>query len=413
MERENIIQMVTKISSGSSLYSVLTYNQEKVDKEKARVLFSQRIIESTNKNNCIGDYTRSFKPYLLANKKTENPILHISINPDPEDAITDEQLSEIAQEYMQGLGYGDQPFLVYKHEDIDRHHLHIVSVKVDETGKMINDSFQHRKSMDICRKIEQKYGLIQADKKRKKEGLLLKVVRYEEGEIKRQVANVIRQVMRTYHFHSIMEYKALLSLYNVHVDEVRGKHKDEMYYGLVYSATNKKGEKTGPALKSSLFGKSVGHKALQNQIQKSGEIIKARRLNERSKGIITQAMQSCKNRTDFEKELNKNRISVLFRENDSGRIYGVTFIDHQQKVVFNGSRLGKTFSANIFNEMFNHPRENEKLNSLEISQQRENENNRPMENISGILSLENQGENPEEENFIRRMKRKKKRQIRR
>jgi hypothetical protein len=110
--------MVTKISSGSSLYSVLAYNQEKVNKEKARVLFSQRIIEPLEKNNCIGDYTRSFESYILANKKTENPILHISINPDPEDVISDEQLSEIAQEYMQGLGYGDQPFLVYKHEDI-------------------------------------------------------------------------------------------------------------------------------------------------------------------------------------------------------------------------------------------------------------------------------------------------------
>jgi hypothetical protein len=407
--------MVTKISSGSSLYSVLTYNQEKIDKEKARVLFSQRIIEPTDKNNCIGDYNRSFEPYLLANKKTENPILHISINPDPEDVISDEQLSEIAQEYMQGLGYGDQPFLVYKHEDIDRHHLHIVSVKVDETGKMINDSFQHRRSMDVCRKIERKYGLIQADQKRKKESLPLKTVRYEEGEIKQQVANVIRQVMRTYHFHSIMEYKALLSFYNVHVDEVRGKHKDEMFHGLVYSATNNRGVKTGPALKSSLFGKPVGHKALQNRIQKSIEIIKVRRLNGRSKSIISQAMQSCKNRTDFEKNLINNGISVLFRQNISGRIYGVTFIDHMQKVVFNGSRLGKAFSANVFHEKFKNPEQTTGEITPTEQEQSINQNNptSSVENLSGLIGIENSGENLEEEAFIRRMKRKKRRGFKR
>lgn len=203
-------------------------------------------------------------------------------------------------------------------------------------------------------KIEQKYGLIQADKKRKKEALPLKSVRYEDGEIKQQIANVIRPVLRTYHFHRFMEYKALLSLFNVYVDKVRGKYKEELYHGLVYSATNGKGEKTGPALKSSLFGKSVGYDALQKRIEKSGEIIKNRRLCDRSGRIIAQTMRSGKTQNSFEKELIKNGISVLFRKNEAGRIYGVTFVNHQQKVVFNGSRLGKAFSANLFLKNLTH-----------------------------------------------------------
>ena len=43
---------------------------------------------------------------------------------------------------------------------------------------------------------------------------------------------------------------------------------------------------------------------------------------------------------------------MVFRQNDSGRIYGVTFIDHDSRVVLNGSRLGKEYSANVFNERF-------------------------------------------------------------
>ena len=106
---------------------------------------------------------------------------------------------------------------------------------------------------------------------------------------------------------------------------------------------------------ASSFGKSVGIDALEKRIEKSVEIIKQKGLKERSKKVIALALNSNSDRISFEKELAKNGITVLFRENEQGRIYGVTFIDHEQKVVFNGSRLGKEFSANVFNDMFRVP----------------------------------------------------------
>lgn len=342
--------MVTKISSGSLLYGVLAYNQIKVDDQKASVLFTNRMIEPQDGIYDIGNYMHSFEPYLLANIKTEKPILHISINPDPKDILTDEQLSSIAQEYMQKMGYGDQPFIVYKHEDIDRKHIHIVSLRVDETGKSIKDSFEHRRSMTACRELEQKYGLVPATKKQHQGGLPLKPVTYEDGDVKHQIANVIRSVSQGYHFLSLKEYKALLSFYKVNVEEVRGEVKDRSYRGLVYSALNDQGEKVGNPFKSSLFGKSVGIEALEKRIEKSVEIIKQKGLKERSKKVIASVMKSPHDRISFEKELAKNGITALFRENEQGRIYGTTFIDHEQKVVFNGSHLGKDFSANVFNE---------------------------------------------------------------
>ncbi len=63
-------------------------------------------------------------------------------------------------------------------------------------------------------------------------------------------------------------------------------------------------------------------------------------------------MKSHSDRSNFEKELAKNGITVLFLENEQGHIYGVTFIDHEQKAVFNGSRLRKEFSANVLNDLF-------------------------------------------------------------
>lgn len=404
--------MVAKISSGSSVYGVLAYNQEKVDDDHAKVLFTNRMIEPKDGNYDIGICMRSFEPYLLANIKTEKPALHISINPDPKDKLSDEQLSGIAQEYMQKMGYGDQPFIVYKHEDIERKHIHIVSLRVDENGKKLDHNFERKKSMDICRDLEQKYGLVPADKKQRQDGVPLKAIRYDEGDVKHQIANVIRPVAQNYHFQSLKEYKALLSFYNINVEEVRGETKGKPYQGLVYSALNDKGEKIGNPFKSSLFGKNVGIDALEKHIEKSTEIIKDKGLKERSKKVIASAMKLHPNRASFEKELAKNNISVLFRTNDEGRIYGATFIDHEQKAVFNGSRLGKEFSANVFNDLFS-GKQHEPVQKQDSGQSFEpfdtsrKDDDSSIGNVFSLLSPEVHGANPEEEAFARKARKKK------
>ncbi len=403
--------MVAKISSGSSLYSTLAYNHQKVDGGEAKVIFANNMVEPKDGNFSIGICTYSFEPYLLANKKTENPVIHISLNPDPNDKLNDEQFSQIAEEYMQKLGYGNQPFVVYKHEDIDRHHIHIVSVKVDETGKMIRDNFQHRLSMRICRDLEQKYGLTPANEKQKAEGYSLKPVDPKKGNIKHQIANIVRPVSRSWHFQSFNEYKALLSIYNVQVSEVKGEHNGRPHNGIVYAALNDKGEVYGVPIKSSKFGKQAGNDAIQKRIEKSKETVRTNNLKESPKAIISKALDTCKNMKDFEKQLSKNQISVLFRENELGRIYGVTFIDHRQKFVFNGSRLGKEFSANVFQQKFNengHNPQQEKLPEF-VPPQSTPTPDSTLENLSGLLAIDSRGENPEEEAFIRKMKRKKRR----
>ena len=214
--------MVAKISSGTSIFGALAYNQTKVDQHQGEVILTNRMIEPRDRNYTVGVCMRSFEPYLAVNQKTESPILHISLNPDPKDVLTDNQLSDIAQEYMEKLGYGNQPFIVYKHEDIDRHHLHIVSVRVDENGKKLDHNFEYRKSMEICRNIEQKYHLIPADKKEKQPELSIKGIAYGENNLKNKIAGVIRPLVKFYHFQSMGEYKALLSMYKITVEEIKG-----------------------------------------------------------------------------------------------------------------------------------------------------------------------------------------------
>lgn len=403
--------MVAKIGSGSSLYSALAYNHQKVQDGHAKVLLVNNMMETPNGNFGIGICTNSFEPYLHANKRTENPIIHISLNPDPKDKLNDEQFSEIAQEYMQKLGYGNQPFIVYKHEDIDRHHIHIVSIKVDETGKMIRDNFQHRLSMRICRELEKKHGLVAANEKQKAEGYDLKKVDFYKGNIKHQIANVVRPVAGSWHFQTFNEYKALLSVFNVHVAEVKGEYRGKPYNGIVYAALDEKGEVCGTPIKSSKIGKSVENAALQKQMEKSKETIQNKKLKEHPKRLMINALQNSKTQTDFEKQLLKNGITVLFRKNDSGRIYGATFIDHKQKFVFNGSRLGKDFSANVFQEKFNASEQTtvEPKSPGQEQPQTTFDSTSSIGEMAGIIGFETCGENPEEEAFIRKIKRKKKR----
>lgn len=96
-------------------------------------------MEPADGNPTIQHCMRSFEPYLVANRRTEKPVIHISLNPHPDDVLTDEQLAAIGQEYMEKMGYGNQPSIIYRHEDIGRPHIHIVSLRIDEQGKKIND----------------------------------------------------------------------------------------------------------------------------------------------------------------------------------------------------------------------------------------------------------------------------------
>ena len=347
--------MIAKISHGGSLYGVLAYNQIKVDELHADVLFGNRIIEPPGDNPyTIEHISRSFGDYLAANRKTEKPILHISLNPDPKDCVTEEQFIKLAEQYMQRMGFGDQPYIVYRHNDIGREHLHIVSVRVDETGRAISDSYEHERSMKVCRELEQQFNLTPATKKEWTEGLPLSPVDYEGGNLKGQLAGVIRPIAREWRFQSLGEYRAVLSLYGITVDEVKGEYGGREYHGLSYSATDKDGNKVGKPFKSSVFGKEAGIAALEKRMQTAAAWVKNHKdIATNTAARIASAMQTAgRDRALFERELMRQGIGVVFRTNDAGRIYGATFIDHADKTVFNGSRLGKEFSANVFNDLF-------------------------------------------------------------
>lgn len=349
--------MVAKISTGQSLYGALAYNQEKVDEGHAKILAANLVLQPEDGQFSIGDCMNDFQRWMPSHYRTEKPVIHISLNPHPDDVLTDEQLSAIGEEYMQKLGYGNQPYLIFKHEDIDRRHIHIVSLRVDSTGKKINDSNEYRRSKAITEELEQKYGLHPAEGQKKGEDWQLTPVDSGKGNLKKQINNVVKPLLKMYRFQSMGEFRALLSLYNIGVEEVKGEVNGCNYHGILYSALNKDGEKNGTPIKSSVLGKSTGIAAIEKQMQQSGTVIKDKKLKERTRRVVSAAMQHTRTESDFRKELSAQGIDLVLRRNEDNRIYGVTFIDHRNRVVLNGSRLGKDFSANVFNEYFRNAEE--------------------------------------------------------
>lgn len=299
---------------------------------------------------------QAFEPYAALNTHVKKPVIHISLNPSPKDILSEEQLTALASEFMEKFGYGNQPYIVWLHEDIDRKHLHIVSVRINEKGIKIDHNKEAIRAQKICREMEVCHGLHPTiSEKGEKELLHLQKVDYPKGEVKEQVKHTARTLLECYNVHSLSEYNTLLNLYNVTAYEVRGNVNGKEYHGIMYGALNDKGEQVGTPFKSSKFGKPFGYDALQDSFTRSAERVKNNGLTDRTRQEITKAMQGIGTKEDFSARLKKVDIEVVYRINTEGRLYGITFIDHTNRTVFNGSRLGKGFSANIFNELFNNP----------------------------------------------------------
>ena len=411
--------MVAKISMGTSLYGALAYNGLKVNEGEGRLLAVNRVFDDGSGRVDVARAERDFKRFMPEQVRTRNKVIHISLNPHPDDRLTDTELEQLAREYLDRLGYGEQPYLVFKHEDISRHHLHIVSVNVDENGRRLNRDFIHRRSKCITSELEKKYGLHTADRRQFRTDNPLRKVDTSQGDMKRQVSNVTKAVMAGYKFQTMGEYRALLSLYNVTVEEARGMVNGREYHGLVYSATDDKGNKVGNPFKSSQFGKSVGYEAVLKKFTRSKQEIKDRKLAEMTKRTILSVLEGTYDKEKFVATLKGKGIDTVLRYTEEGRIYGTTFIDHRTGCVLNGSRMGKELSANALQEHFTLPYAGQPPISLSVPveepENRQGYSGGEYESHSGGMNLftpEGPAVDAEEEAFIRAMQRKKKKKKR-
>ena len=349
--------MIAKISATENLGGALSYNFKKVEKEEASILLAQGLYQNKEGTYTMAEVFADMEALIPEKCRTKKMVFHCSLNPHPDEKLSDETLMQIAKEYMEALGYGKQPYIVFKHNDIAREHIHIVSLRVDSRGQKINDKFEKRRSKQITDALERKFGLIPSSKLTDKAVAETPKVDIGKGNIKEQVANVVRMVLKHYHFCSLGELNAVLSKYNLATEEVKTEFRGKKYDGLVYVPTDDKGGKISTPINASDIGHGVGYTAVQNRMQKSRQAVKPLIPTVRNK-VLQTMRTSPRTEKDLQNRLEEQGLRGVIRKNESGRIYGITFIDDEVGVVLNGSRLGKGYAANIFNGYFSNPAHN-------------------------------------------------------
>lgn len=347
--------MVAKFSTGSSLMKTLNYNEQKVRQGLAELLSVANYPLDAHELSYSQKLNRLLNQAAL-NENVHANSVHISLNFDPLEVLSDELLSEIAEVYMEGVGFANQPYLVYRHHDSGHPHLHIVSVKVDADGKRIETQNIGKLQSNRTRKeIELTYGLVRAEDHKLEENYLARPVnaqrvRYGKSETRRAISNVLKNVLEAYRYSSLPELNAVLKLYNIRA--WRGNEDTNTYKhrGLLYQVIDSEGNPLGVPVKASLFYMKPTLDRLEEKFTANAQLKEP--LKKRTKSKIDLAF--IKNpRTTLEqltKALEKEAISIVPRQNNEGRIYGITYVDHNQKAVFNGSDLGKQYSANAIQE---------------------------------------------------------------
>ncbi|MFG5859463.1 hypothetical protein LDB17_14815 [Dysgonomonas sp. Shenzhen-Wh21] len=245
----------------------------------------------------------------------------------------------------------------------------------------------------------------------------------ENGDVKSQIASIVWHQRKYYSFSSMGSYNALLLLFNITAEEVKGEQNGQPVNGLVYVALDENGNKVSNPFKASLFGKDAGVAQLQKHFEQSKEKMKTNTAKSVLKNTIELAIHTTKNESEFKKQLTEQGINMLVRRNNERRIYGITFIDHESRSAWNGSQLDRNLSANVFNDWWNNGNKPElKIHDNPITKTNEWDNlstKDPFKFLSqehssnfdlSVFSLlpDAQGEDYEEEQFVNQMNKKKK-----
>lgn len=325
--------MVVRIRTGKSIRGALSYNEQKVKAGKAEMILASRFGCELSSLGFTEKLNRFERLNRRSQKITTNTI-HISLNFSPYDKIDTEKMQAIAADYMKRIGFGDQPFLVYRHMDTNHPHIHIVASVIKPNGRPINlHNIGKIKSEPARKAIEHEFGLLPAESMRKERRL------HQAKETKQSITNIVNEVIRSYHFTTLEEFNFILRQHLVVADAGRPGTRLNLNKGLLYSNCDHDGNKVGISIKASSIYGSPTLKVLEEKFEK-GKIRKQEYSDHTSK-VLSEILNSPGQLTEaqFTLRLAKERIRCYFQKNDVGQITGVTFVDNLKKVVLNCNDL--------------------------------------------------------------------------
>lgn len=344
--------MFAKVRSHKSVSRILGYNELKVEREKAECVLAKAFVKDLD---CLDrdDKLFHFERLTSLNERAKMNAVHISLSFFPEDRLSGGELLKIAQEYMEKIGFGSQPYLVYRHQDTRHPHFHIVSTNIRTDGSRLDlREIMRSQSLKVTQEMEIAYGLRTTEQNRElSKGQDNNAIRIEYGELplKPAIQNVLTAVIDQYKYKSLEELNAVLRLYNVRA--YRGQEGSRLYErrGILYGLLDKNGKSIGAPLKASSFDRKPTLKRLEEKFAQNAPLLQKQ--DQRVKTAIDWILATGSYSLNaFKDALEKERISAVYDSDKLGQFRHIYYVDHETWSVFDGEGLGAKYGVQAIRE---------------------------------------------------------------
>lgn len=332
--------MIVRVNTGKKVSGATRYNDQKVTNGEATLLHVQNFPSERLALNHDAYRNQVLELYSERNTRISKPGVHFVLACSPQETISDQKLTQIGQEFMEKMGFGEQPYIIYRHNDTAHPHAHIVSVLVDDQGNKVSEDFIKHRCNAARKELEIKYDLVKAEEQNKvltiSSTLPENAIHYGQQETKKAIGNVVQTAMKDYSFSKLEEFGGFVAAYNVQMNVMQGKD-GANWNGLTFQLTD--GENPlSPAIKASAYSFAPTRKNLENRFRNGGQ---KKEFNK--PGLLKLIGQELKpfeklSETDFKNTLRGAGIQVV----DNGTCF--LYIDHKKRAVYSETDLGKPFT---------------------------------------------------------------------
>jgi hypothetical protein len=366
--------MRPKIMTSHSIARSLNYNEEKVRIGKAECLTAANFLKDLPRLT-PEDKLHCFQRRMDLNERVRTS-QHITLNFDPADKLSNDQMKKIAGQYMKDLGFERQPYLVYRHNDAGHPHCHIVTTHIRRDGSPIElFNIGRNQSEKARQRIEAEYGLVTAEMKKQAWEERQKIdsiqrIKYGEKSITQSISRVLEHITEHFKFTSLAELNTVLRLYNV--EAYRGKEGSQLYQhrGLLYRVLDEHGKYIGVPLKASFFD----CKPTLPNLEKKFELNQSLKQQYR-RHVITQIRYHLilqpNDLKRFAQRLAQEDIRMVLRLDKEGKCKEVAYVDFRNKSIFNGNELDDHCDRDAIQKVIDRQKTLENERSLQMSQEQE------------------------------------------
>lgn len=340
--------MRPKIMTSHSIARSLSYNEDKVRLGKAECLTAANFLKDLPRLT-PEDKLHCFRRRMDLNDRVSTS-LHITLNFDPTDELSNGQMKQIATLYMKEIGFERQPYLVYRHYDAGHPHCHIVTTHIRRDGSPIELFNIGRNQSEKARQhIEAEFSLVTAEMKqqawqeRQKIDGVQRII-YGEKAITQSISRVLKHVTENYRCTSLTDLNAVLRLYNL--EAYRGKEGSQLYQhrGLLYRVLDEHGKYIGVPLKASFFDFKPTLANLEKQFLQNLSLKEQSRQHVATE-VKWQLLQNSQDLKKVEQKLAEAQIRMTLRQDKDGNCKEVSYIDFRSKSIFSGNELGEHCNA--------------------------------------------------------------------